>query len=51
LSIAATTQFDPNASPFELQPIEGLPLTDAERAHLAGILDDFARERVVIGGL
>ncbi len=36
---------DPNASPFELQAIDGLPLTKAERAEAAEIIAEFDRER------
>ena len=36
---------DPNSSPFELQSVEGLPLTKDERAELKRILEQYDRER------
>ncbi len=39
---------DSNASPFELQPIDGLPLTKAERIELARMLAALERERATV---
>ena len=39
------TQIDPNESPFELPPIEGLPLTAPERENLRRMIEEFDRER------
>jgi hypothetical protein len=36
---------DPDESPFELQPIEGLPLTEEERGTIRQIIEQFDRER------
>ena len=40
-----SADIDPNESPFELQPIEGLPLTDAEREELRHFLAELDAER------
>lgn len=39
------TQVDPTESPFELPPIEGLPLTTSEREDLRRVIEEFDRER------
>ncbi len=39
------TEVDPNESPFELPPIEGLPLTTTEREHLRTVIEELDRER------
>ena len=36
---------DPGESPFELQAVEGLPLTKAEKAELERVLQQYDRER------
>ena len=36
---------DPDASPFELQPIEGLPLTSEERRELSSALQQLDLDR------
>lgn len=36
---------NPDESPFELQPIEGLPLTRKEREELRRTIREFDRER------
>ena len=36
---------DPDASPFEAQPVEGLPLTDDERAEISEAIEQWDRER------
>jgi hypothetical protein len=36
---------DPDASPFEAPPVEGLPLTKEERAELKRALAEFDRRR------
>jgi hypothetical protein len=38
-------ELDLDESPFELQPIEGLPLTDEERREAERFLAELARER------
>ncbi len=43
----AAVGVDPNESPFELQPIEGLPLTKDERAELYRMLAELERERAL----
>jgi hypothetical protein len=40
---------DPYESPFELQDIEGLPLTDVERAEAEHLLAALDRERTSRG--
>lgn len=44
-----TSELDPTSSPFELQPIEGLPLTTAEKAELDHVLQQYDRERAAAG--
>jgi hypothetical protein len=39
------TQADPDESPFELPPIEGLPLTAPEREDLRRVIEEFHCER------
>jgi hypothetical protein len=36
---------DPDESPFEVPPIEGLPLTTLERENLRRVIEEFDRER------
>ena len=38
-------QVDPDESPFEVPPIEGLPLTALERENLRRVIEEFDRER------
>lgn len=46
----SSSEIDPDESPFELQPIDGLPLTTAEKAELERVLQQFDRERAATGG-
>ena len=39
------TQVTPDESPFELPPIEGLPLTAPEREDLRRVIEEFHRDR------
>jgi hypothetical protein len=41
----AIAEVDPDESPFELQAIEGLPLTDEERREAERFLAELERER------
>ncbi|MBA2460980.1 MAG: hypothetical protein H0V45_04305 [Actinobacteria bacterium] len=40
---------DPDASPFDLQSIEGLPLTKAEKTELERVIQRYDRERAATG--
>jgi hypothetical protein len=44
-----SSDVDPAASPFELQSIEGLPLTEREKALLEQVLQRYDRERAATG--
>lgn len=44
-----SSDVDPDASPFELQPIDGLPLTEPEKAALDQVLQRYDRERAAAG--